>query len=171
MARIRSKTLGETLSRLAGNPNDAKSMQMKFRLPDYLREQIEKTRERNGWSASEEIRVRLEHSFIAELQAGDDQTYRLLEAIKSVARNVEPPFGRWHENRFAFDTFRAGVLALIDLHRPAGTPIRPSDNQIADMYLGDDGTPETAGRVIAGSAATAAGIPMPSRRREEGDKP
>jgi len=114
--------------------------------------------------ASEEIRRRLEASFEEEVQAGDDETYRLVGAIKQVARNVEPPFGVWHKSRFAFDAFRAAVLALLDLHRPGGMPERPADNEIADMYLGEDGTTETAGRMLAGGAATAAGIPMPGRR-------
>lgn len=164
MPRIRPKSVGEALALAAGDPDATKSMQMKFRLPGYLHKQIKDAGERNGWGDSEEIRRRLEHSFLAELRAGDDQTYRLLGAIEGVARNVEAPFGRWHENKFAFETFRAAILALIDLYRPAGDPVRPADNEIADMYLGESGTPETAGRMLAGGAATAAGIPLPSQR-------
>jgi hypothetical protein len=149
------------LQAVAGRPGTTKTAQIKFRAPDYLRALIEEAGERQGWGASEEIRRRLEHSFLAENRAGNNETYRLLGAIETVARNTEAPFGHWFENRFAFDTFRAAVLALVDLHRPPGVPIRPSDNGIADMFLGDDGTPETAGRMIAGGAAVGAGIPMP----------
>jgi hypothetical protein len=147
-------------------PERGKAAQIKFRLPVYLRASIESASEQNGWGASEEIRRRLEDSFRHEAAAGDEKTSRLIEAIEIVARNVSPPFGAWHANRFAFDTFRAAVLALIDLRRPSGVPVRPTDNGIADMYLGDDGTPETAGRVIAGAAAVAANIPMPGQRSE-----
>jgi integrase len=66
----------------------------------------------------------------------------LVGAIKQVARNVEPPFGVWHKSRFAFEAFRAAVLALLDLHRPGGMPERPADNEIADMYLGKTGRPK-----------------------------
>lgn len=149
----------------------AKEAQIRFRAPGYLRDLIEKAGERAGWGVSEEIRRRLEGSFLQEKQAGDEDTYRLIEAVKTISRNVEPPFGRWTENRFAFDTFRAAVLALIDLHRPPGYPVRPADNEIADNYLGEDGTPETAGRIIAGGAAVAAGIPMPGDRRRPPSRP
>jgi hypothetical protein len=159
MKRIENPT--ELVARLSGRAASTKSAQIKFRLPGYLRDLIEQAGERNGRGASEEMRRRLDDSFLEEIQAGDDETYRLLRAIRMLAGNVEPPFGRWHKDRFAFDTFRAGVFALLDLHRPAGTPTRPKDNEIADMYLGEDGTPETAGRMIAGGAAVAAQIPMP----------
>jgi hypothetical protein len=160
----RSETPAERLARLATEPGATKAMQMKFRLPTYLYKQIEEAGERNGWGSSQEIRGRLEATFAEEIQAGDDETYRFLQAIKTIAWNVGPPFGSWHQSRFAFDTFRAAVLALIDLHRPSGVPVRPADNEIADMYLGEDGTPETAGRMIAGGAATAANIPMSGQR-------
>jgi len=138
-----------------------KAAQMKFRLPTYLRDLIHEAGEQAGWGDSEEMRRRLEASFLEEAQAGDEETYRLVRAIKTAAINIQPAFGAWHEDRFAFDTFRAAVLALVDLHRPSGTPIRPEDNEIADSYLGKDGTPETAGRMIAGGAAVAAQIPVP----------
>lgn len=156
----------ETLERAFSEPRATKNAQIKFRAPNYLATLIEDAGEQNGWGVSEEIRRRLEHTFQEEMSfQGDDAGYRLVQAIKDVLRNVEPPFGRWHENRFAFDTLRAAVIALIDLHRPAGMPVRPAENEIADNYLGEDGTPETAGRMLAGGAAVAAGIPMPGSRQ------
>src|SRR5438270_478814 len=106
--------------RARSKPDAMKAAQLKFRLPNYLRELIEEAGERNGCGASEEIRVRLGHSFENEYTAGDDETRRLLDSVNQTARNLKVAFGPWHENRFAFDTFRAAVLALIDLHRPAG---------------------------------------------------
>ncbi len=141
-----------------------KTTQMKFRLAGPLQTLIEKAATEHEWGASEEIRRRLAASFLNDFGTGDDQTRKFIHAIQTVADNIEPPFGAWHQSRFAFDTFRAAVLALIDLHRPGGVPVRPADNEIADMYLGEDGTPETAGRMIAGGAATAARIPMPGQR-------
>jgi hypothetical protein len=141
-----------------------KTTQMKFRVAGPLSAMIDKAAAEHGWGASEEIRRRLAASFLNEALGGDDETRKLREAIQTVVDNVEPPFGAWHQNRFAFDVFRAAVLALLDLHRPAGDPVRPSETEIADLYLGEDGTPETAGRMLAGGAATAAGIPFPSQR-------
>ena len=157
----RNESAQARMGSAASRPDAMKAAQMKFRLPTYLRDLIHEAGEQAGWGDSEEMRKRLEATFLEEAQAGDDETYRLVRAIKAVAINIRPAFGVWHEDRFAFDTFRAAVLALIDLHRPAGTPIRPKDNEVADSYLGEDGTPETAGRMIGGGAAVAAGIPIP----------
>ena len=147
---------------------EPKTTQFKFRLSTALDEQIDEAARRNGWNASEEIRRRLEASFAQELRAGDDETFRLMEAIRTVAQNLEVPFGSWHENRFAFDVFVEAVKVLMALYRPPGKSVRPSDNEIADLYLGTAGTPETAGRMLAGGAAAAANIPMPGmpKRRE-----
>jgi hypothetical protein len=155
------ETPAQRLNRLSALPTAAKATQMKFRLPNYLHDEIEEAAGRNGCGASEEIRRRLETSFLQELQAGDDETHKFIEAIKTVARNLEPPFGSWHENRFAFDVFAEAVNALLDLYRPPGDAVRPSDNEIAELYLGAQGTSATAGRMLAGGAATAANIQMP----------
>src|SRR5216683_1238004 len=121
----------------ARSDNDA---QTSLRLPRPMYEALTKTADAHGLGIGEEIRLRLETSFVYEAQAGDEETRRLLGAIETVARNVEPP---------------------------AGEPVRPAENEIADLYLGEDGTPETAGRMLAGGAATAAGIPLPGQRRRE----
>jgi hypothetical protein len=154
------ETPAQRLSRLATKPEATKTTQMKFRLSNYLHDQIEEAAGRGGWGASEEIRRRLEASFYRGLQAGDEETHRLMEAIIGAIRNMEPAFGSWHENRFAFEVLRVAVNILLDIYRPPGDPIRPSDNEISDLYLGDSGTPETAGRMLAGAAAGAANIPM-----------
>ena len=143
-----------------------RTTQMKFRLSDPLHDRIEKAAKENGWGASEEIRRRLEASFV--LEADDDETSRLMEAIKTVARHLQPPFGPWHKSRFAFEVFREAINALLALSKPPGDPVRPSDNEIADLYLGERGMPETAGRMLAGGAAVAANIPIPNgaKRRD-----
>src|SRR5438309_128751 len=148
------------IGRATSRPDAMKAAQMKFRLPTYLRDLIHESGEQNGWGDSEEMRRRLEASFVEEAQAGDDETYRLVRAIQTVAINVRPAFGNWHEDRFAFDTFRAAVLALIDLHRPPGMPVRPKDNEISDILLGVDDTPVTNGRLVAGCVSVVSGCPV-----------
>ena len=92
----------------------------------------------------------------------------MTEAIKTVAQNLEVPFGTWHKDRFAFDVFVEAVKGLMALYRPPGDAAPPSDNEIADIYIGTTRTPETAGRMLAGCAAATANITMPrtSKRRE-----
>jgi hypothetical protein len=154
-------------ARAETTPAEPKSTQMKFRLAGHLSALIEKAAAEHGWGASEEIRRRLVASFLDEPRAEDEETNRLLDAIETIAQNIEPPFGVWHQSRFAFEVFRSAVVGLLDLQRPPGDAVRPSGNAIADLYLGENGTPEAAGRVLAGSAATAAGIPLPGQRHEK----
>lgn len=141
-----------------------KDAQTSLRLPQAMYNALATAALEHGVKLGEEMRLRLEASFVQEAERGDEETDRLVGAITTVARNIGPAFGAWHQNRFAFDTFRAGVLALIDLYRPRGEPVRPSENEIADMYLGEDGTPETAARMIAGGVAVAAQFPLVSLR-------
>ena len=161
----RTETPAERLARLSTETDATKAVQMKFRIPGVLHKQIEEASARNGRRTSEEIRIRLDASFTDEVQAGDEETYRLLQAIKTLVHNVDDPFGSWHQNRFAFDVFRAAVLALLDLLRPAGEPVQPiATDVIAYLFLGEEGSAETVARMLAGGAATAAGIPFPSHR-------
>lgn len=160
MGRSKTVTSGPLEHPLA----ERKTSQMKFRLAGHLGMLIERAARENGGTTSEEIRRRLAASFLNEATAGDDETRKFLNAIDTVARNVEPAFGAWHEDRFAFAVFRAAVLVLLDLQRPSGEPVRPTGD-VADLYLGEDGTPEAAGRLLAGGAARAAGISFPGQRR------
>jgi len=158
MAEQMIKVVGRVPVRI--EPAGTKTTELKFRLSKDLHDLIRKAAEQGGWGASEEVRRRLEASFLEQLQSGDEETYRLMEAIKDVAQNLEPAFGPWNKNRFAFEVFRVAVNVLLDFYRPPGDPVRPSDNEISDLYLGENGTPETAGRMLAGGAAVAANIRM-----------
>jgi hypothetical protein len=145
-----------------------KTAQMKFRLTGPLQKLIEDAAKQHDWAASEEIRRRLAASFHDNLDADDETTRKLMRGVASAAYYTEN-FGAWHENPFAFQVFRATVLKLIDLFKPPGEPIRPTGVG-ADFFLGDDGTPETAGSVFAATAALDAGISLPGhlRRKHEG---
>lgn len=134
--------------------------QTSLRLPQLMYDAVAAAAGQHHIGIGEEIRLRLEASFVAELS--DQETRSLTGAIMQVARNVEPAFGPWHQNRYAFDVLRAAILALLDLCRPTEGAARPPDTNLADIYLGvDGGTPETVGRMLAGGAAVTAGIPMP----------
>jgi hypothetical protein len=146
-------------------PASTKTTQIKFRLSESLYQKIQGAGERNGWGASEEIRRRLEDSFFEDPLLDDEETSQMLVAIKYATRNARSPFGLWHENRFAFDVVRAAINIILDLFRPPGDPIRPS-NHWADFFLGDDGKPETAGRTLASIGAIYGNIPLPGTDKE-----
>jgi hypothetical protein len=164
MVRARRPASGSTSTREAQERPD-KAVQTSLRLSRAAYDQLSKAADHHGWGVGEEIRQRLETSFVQENQAVDDETNGLVQAIGNVVRNLEVPFGSWHKNRFAFDVFTEAVNALIELFRPKGDSVRPTDNEIADLYLGTAGTPETAGRMLAGGAAAGARILTPGARQ------
>jgi hypothetical protein len=153
------------VSHFVAKPAESKTTQIKFRLSDDLHRSIQEAAEQHRCGVSEEIRMRLEASFLEEFLF-DDETRRLVGAIKTVSRNIRVPFGPWHRNRFAFEVLRAAVNTLMGFFKPTGDPVRPSNNDIADLYLGEAGTPEIAGKMLAGGAATAAGLPVPGAAKQ-----
>src|SRR5438874_3553155 len=80
------------IGRATSRPDAMKAAQMKFRLPTYLRDLIHESGEQNGWGDSEEMRRRLEASFVEEAQAGDDETYRL---VRNPDRRYQCAAGLW----------------------------------------------------------------------------
>jgi hypothetical protein len=134
--------------------------QTSLRLPQLMYDAVAAAAGQHHIGIGEELRLRLEASFVVELS--DPETRGLTAAVMEVARRIEPAFGPWHQNRYAFDVLRAAILALLDLCRPAEGAAGPPDTPLASIYLGvDGGTPETVGRMLAGGAAVTAGIPMP----------
>src|SRR5712692_3342642 len=63
---------------------------------------VSKAAEKSGWGVGEEIRRRLEATFVQEAQHVDEETHRLTDAIRQAARNIETAFGPWHRDRFSF---------------------------------------------------------------------
>jgi len=106
----------------------------------------------------EEIRQRLEASFVSSLCAGDQKTADFVDAIATVAVNVRPPYGPWHENPHAFAVFSAAMTALLAYFRPQGDIGPPLAPDLADALFGPDAPPEIAGRILAGAAAFSHGI-------------
>jgi hypothetical protein len=145
---------------------DDKAVQTSLRLSQDAYDYLAKAAEQNGWGVGEEIRRRLEATFIQESQHVDEETHRLKSAIVQAARNINAAFGPWHQGRFSFDVFKAAITTLLAFQKPEGAPVPPSDPDKVDLYLGPDGTPETAGRMFAVSVAITEGTPIPSELRQ-----
>lgn len=112
-----------------------------LRLPRELHAQLK--RAAAGRSVSEEMRSRLEGSFLRDM-TDDAPTLALTEAISEVARNVKTYYDAWDENAYAFAVFRVAVETLLSKMRPKGEPV-PSNT---DEWLPGD-TPESAGVNLA----------------------
>jgi hypothetical protein len=106
-----------------------------------------------GRSVSEEIRRRLEWSLVHEW-SNDQNTGVMIKAIASLAHNVRPYYGRWHEDPFAFAVFKIAIDALLTKVRPKGEPIPPADD--GEFRPGD--TPEEAGKALAMVEIVARGL-------------
>ena len=100
-------------------------------------------------SVSEEIRQRLESSFVAG--PADPETVRLIEAIAYVARNIGVP---WEGDPFTFTAFKVAVDALLASSRPDGELLqKPKPDSPAAARFGPDASPEAVGRKFAAMAA------------------
>ena len=143
-----------------------KTVQTSLRLSRDAYDYMAKAAEQNGWGVGEEIRRRLEATFIQESQHVDEETHRLTGAIVQAAHNINAAFGPWHQDRFSFDVFKTAITTLLTFQKPEGAPVPPSDPDKVDLYLGPDGTPETAGRMFAVSVAITEGIPIPGEIRQ-----
>jgi hypothetical protein len=134
----------------SGRPT--KSAEMKFRLPGDLHAQIETAATDHGWSASEEIRRRLEGSFEIALAADDPKTRDLVVAITETARNLAETYGRaWHEDAWSRDVMLAAITVLVRTKAPRGDPkYNPKPEHLADLIWGEnERDPSVAGRMLA----------------------
>jgi hypothetical protein len=165
IARAGGTASGTVPSGETGGRRD-KAVQTSLRLSRAAYDYVAKAAEQNGCGVGEEIRRRLEVTFTQDLHHVDEETHRLTGAIVQVACNINSAFGPWHQDRFSFEVFKAAITTLLVFQRPRGAPVPPSDADKVELYLGPDGTPETAGRMFAVSVAIAEGIPIPGELRQ-----
>lgn len=120
----------------------SKTTQMKFRSSKRLHDLIEEAGWRNRWGASEEIRQRLEASFVQSQVASDEPWFgELMTAINQAAAGAaklrkHPPLpagvmerdgtrknydvARWGQDKTAYATFAEAVDMLISALEPEG---------------------------------------------------
>jgi hypothetical protein len=98
---------------------------------------------------TDEVKVRLDASFEREADAVREPKFAELQRqVAELAGSLElETEGPWHSDPFAFQTFRAGILALLDAARPAGEPTPPNEGSGRIFGIND---PEALGRAFAG---------------------
>ena len=102
----------------------------------------------------DEIRRRLEISLKEDQSSHDKKTAQFKEAITRV--DVNMPFDRlWHDDRFAFDVFKAAINDLLSEYQPK-SDVQPGSKAKFEAMYGKDAKAETVGRILARAALMAA---------------
>jgi hypothetical protein len=95
--------------------------QMKVALPDELRQRLDAASEKSGRSVAEEIRARVEASFMRDAVV-DKPTRDFLEGLALMPAEVELETGAaWHKHAGAWETLRAAILARLGRLKPKGS--------------------------------------------------
>jgi hypothetical protein len=113
-----------------------KDVQTSLRLPAAMYEGLSKAATERGTGIGEEIRARLEESFALEVREPEIRLFA--EAIIQAARHIEPSYGSWCKDPFAFAVFKVAINTLLTSSGrragqsrhpqiPMGLPIPSSD--------------------------------------------
>jgi hypothetical protein len=138
-----------------------KDVQTSLRLPAAMYEGLSKAATERGTGIGEEIRARLEESFALEVR--EPEIRQFAEAIIQAARHIEPSYGSWckdpfafavFKDPFAFAVFKVAINTLLTYFRPKGEPVPPPPNPdgLADTFFGPTPSLETARRAVAMAA-------------------
>ena len=131
--------------------------QTSLRLPRVIYDALTKAAEEHGLGIGEEIRLRLGSSLGTE--PVEQETQALIDLLGTVAQNIEPTYGLWHESPFAFLVFKEALNTLLTYLKPKGEPVppKPDPDSRAALFFGENASPETAGKALAMAALAAAG--------------
>jgi hypothetical protein len=129
-----------------------KDVQTSLRLPAAMYEALSKAATERGTGIGEEIRARLEESFALEVR--EPEIRQFAEAIIQAARHIEPSYGSWCKDPFAFAVFKVAINTLLTYFRPKGEPVPPPPDPdgLADTFFGPTPSLETARRAVAMAA-------------------
>jgi hypothetical protein len=104
---------------MAGKRKDAGSEAvLTFRLPRELHQRLVEASV--GRSVSEEMRRRLEASFVSQLV--DTETNQLFDAIAAIAGSLVDQELKWHENPTGFAIMTEALKIVLEAFRPSGQP-------------------------------------------------
>jgi hypothetical protein len=124
-------------------------VQSAIRLPRNLHQRLKKAGGERGMG--EEIRRRLEASFIAENAFADPKSREFVDAISSFANETMRDYGDWSKDRFAFEVVKACVNMLLMHLQPKGEAVaKPNPDGAGDLLYGPDHSIEVISRTIVG---------------------
>jgi plasmid stability protein len=121
--------------------------QMGVGLPEDLRARLEVASAAAGHSVAEEIRRRVERTFIED--ALDPPLRALIDDIVELAELVRLDVaGAWHTDPGAHAAFRSAVLALIGERSPDGVPTFGAVRDLFGAGISKSDDPDTIGRAL-----------------------
>jgi hypothetical protein len=114
-----------------------------------MRARLEAAAAAAGRSLAEEVRTRIERSFVNDDR--DPALRTLLADLAEVAALVRADTGgAWDKNAASHAVFRAAVLALLAEHEPQGPAMFGAVRDLLGArVLGEDDDPASVGRAIA----------------------
>ena len=121
---------------------DEATVQTTIRLPREMYEGLTK----GGAQFGAEVRRHLEESM--SLGRIDPKTRALMKLVAKIAQAIEAD-GRWHEDAYIFEIFKAGVLTLLSHYQPVGDPGLGNPATKYTMYIPDQHEPDMVGQIVA----------------------
>jgi hypothetical protein len=120
-------------------------------LPLNLLERLREDAKAADQGVSAEIRRRLQLTYDQEGLQRDPKTSELLSEIERLALTT-PLDVPWYADGDAFKVFKGAIDATLSKYQPSSKTPGPT-GRLQNMY-GQDATPETVGRILAGVTGT-----------------
>jgi hypothetical protein len=96
-------------------------------MPDDLREELERSAQKRGWSLSQELIWRVRSSY--KRQRDEERRPPATKALCFLLSEVSEPIGithpKWHRSRFAFKAFRLALSQFLEALEPTGEMKKP----------------------------------------------
>ena len=128
--------------------NTTAIVQLKVRMREPLRAQLEQAAKGTGHSMNAEMVERFEHSFDLEDRLGGPGMVDLMETIAIVMKSTGEHAGffetgevtnqgRWMRLPYAFDQAMAAAVAILEHHRPPGEIVEPKPRKFVVVGVGN----------------------------------
>jgi hypothetical protein len=123
-------------------------VQTSLRLPEELRDRLSEAAAANGHGIGEEIRQRLEGSFVTG--GREPKTVEMAAAVARIASDASSYYRPWYEDPFTFEVVKAAVPIVLAIYQPKGDPVpRPNPDGIAELVFPGVVKPEEVARTLA----------------------
>lgn len=107
---------------------DSATAQLKIRVKERTRAELEQAAKVNDWPLNREIATRLETSLEHERRAPTRETGVLLNAVSTMIAVIEANTGnRWHEDGFTFLAVKRAIDDLFEANSPLALQGLPAD--------------------------------------------